>query len=122
MRISTAFPSDYLREADLEGAPALKTMGKVEMRELGSDHKPVLFFQNEEKGLVLNKINSSTIVEAYGDDTTGWSGKQIVLYPARTDFQGKSVACIRLRLPKKQSKVETAPQRMAEDMNDEVPF
>lgn len=113
MKISAAFPSDYLKEADLEGKPALKTMGKVEMRELGSDHKPVLFFQNEEKGLVLNKINSSTIADEFGDDTSGWAGKQIVLYPARTDFQGKSVACIRLRLPKKPIK---------EEMNDEVPF
>ena len=115
MKASTMFPSEFLRAGDLDG-PKLYTMTSVEMRDIGGDHKPVLFFQETEKGVILNKTNNNTIVQAYGDETEGWAGKQIVLYPSETDYQGKRVACIRMRKPK------AAQKPIQEELNDEVPF
>lgn len=99
MRISAAFPSDYLKAADLAGRNIRVTMSHVEMKDIGDDHKPVLYFVGKEKGIVLNKTNSNNIGAAYGDETDAWKGKDIVLYPAMVDFQGRSVEAIRVRPP-----------------------
>ncbi len=100
MKISNAFTSQYLKAADLDDKPVKFLMDRVEMEDVGGDPKPILFFQGQDKGLVLNKTNSNNIADAYGDDTDGWAGREIVLYPAMTDFQGKTVPCIRVRKPK----------------------
>lgn len=122
MRISAAFPSDYLKAADLNGRSVKVTMDRVEMKDIGGDHKPVLFFQGKEKGMVLNKTNSNNISSAYGDDTDDWAGKEIVLFEAMVDFQGKSVNAIRVRLPQAKDRQPAPPPPRDEDMNDSIPF
>jgi arabinogalactan endo-1,4-beta-galactosidase len=131
MKISTAFPSNYLRCADLQDRNVRVLMDRVEMEEIGGEAKPVLYFQDKEKGIVLNKTNSNNIAAAYGDDTDDWSGHEIILYPAMTDFQGKTVPCIRVRAPtakdrvKPALKVANAPVPQSEnpaDPDDEIPF
>lgn len=97
MRVSDAFPSEFLKAADLRDRNVLVVMDRVEMKDIGGDHKPILFFQGKDKGLVLNKTNANNIAMAHGDDTDDWSGKEVVLFPAMTDFQGKTVPCIRVR-------------------------
>jgi hypothetical protein len=99
MRISSAFPSDYLKAADLDGRNVRVLMDRVEMGDIGGDHKPILYFQGKEKGLILNKTNSRNISAAYGEDTDDWFGKEIVLFEAMVDFQGKTVPAIRVRAP-----------------------
>jgi hypothetical protein len=99
MRISTAFPSEYLKAADLQGNNVRVTIDRVEMRDVGDDNKPVLFFQGKDKGVVLNKTNANNIAIAYGDDTEDWTGREVILYEAMVDFQGRSVAAIRIRPP-----------------------
>lgn len=99
MRISAAFPSEYLKAADLDGRSVLCVIDRVEMRDVGDDHKPVLFFQGKTKGVVLNKTNSTNIAIAYGDESDDWTGKEVVLFEAMVDFQGRSVAAIRIRMP-----------------------
>lgn len=108
MLISEAFPSDYLRAVDLKGRQIKAVISHLEMRDIGDDHKPVVFFQGKDKGLVLNKTNSNNIALAYGDDTDDWTGKEVVMYEAMVDFQGRSVAAIRIRPPKPH---ERGPQR-----------
>lgn len=97
MRISSAFPSEFLKAADLNGRNVKVVMDRVEMRDIGGDHKPILFFQGKEKGMVLNKTNANNITSMFGDDTDDWNGKEIVLFEAMVDFQGKTVAAIRVR-------------------------
>ena len=77
---------------------------------LGNDDKPVVYFENKEKGLVLNKTNATVIAAGYGPETDGWVGKPITLYPAKVSFQGQMVAAIRVELP-----VQDAG-------DDEIPF
>jgi len=100
MKISNAFPSEYLRAADLNGRNVMVVIDRTEMAELGGgDHKPVLYFKGKDKGLVLNKTNANNIATVYGDDTDDWEGKDIVLFTAMVDFQGKTVEAIRVRAP-----------------------
>lgn len=131
MRISSAFPSKYLKAADLQGRNVRVVMSDVEMHDFDDDHKPVLFFQDKEKGLVLNKTNANNIAAIYGDPTEGWTGKEVILFEAMVDFQGRSVAAIRVRAPQpKDHKSESKPAagggaghvQAHDDMDDEIPF
>jgi hypothetical protein len=70
-----------------------------------------VWFSNSKKGLALNRTNNRTIRGAYGDDTTGWTGKLIVVFPTQTDFRGRMVGALRVRIPLKDNpKVTTGPQ------------
>ena len=71
MRISAAFPSKYLKAADLQGKQVTVVMSHVTMETIGDDERPVLYFKGKDKGLVLNKTNANTIADAFGDDTAG---------------------------------------------------
>lgn len=104
MKVSDAFPSKYLKASDLNGNNARVVMARVEMDEVGEDEKPILYFQGKEKGLVLNKTNANNIAVLYGDDMDDWVGKEVVLFPAMVDFQGKTVEAIRVRGPQAKDK------------------
>ena len=99
MRISSAVPSDYLKAADLQGRNITVTISHVEMKDIGGDHRPVLYFAGEGRGMVLNKTNSNTIAAAYGDDTDDWQSAELILFEAMVDFQGKTVPAIRCKIP-----------------------
>lgn len=146
MRITEAFPSNYLRAGDLQDRNVTVVIDRVDMEEIGGsgDHKPVIYFQGKEKGMVLNKTNAANIAVAYGDDTDNWSGGEIVLFPAMVDFQGRSVAAIRVRVPPRKpgngagraapGHTEASPpahgaatkptngQPRRDDMSDDIPF
>ena len=113
MKISAAFPSFYVKAADLNDRNVKVVMDRVEMEDIGGDHKPILYFQGKDKGLVLNKTNSNNIAAAYGDDTDDWAGRELVIYPAMTDFQGKTVPCIRVRSPTAKDRAPAATVRPA---------
>lgn len=53
-----------------------------------SEEKFVLYFEETDKGLVLNKTNCKTIVSLYGKLTEDWSGKQIALYGEKVNAFG----------------------------------
>jgi hypothetical protein len=117
MRISTAFPSEYLRAADLQGRRVTVKISRVEMRDVGEDTKPVLYFGEKEKGLVLNKRKANTIAAAYGEETDDWVGAEIVLYEMMVEFQGQRKPGIRCLVPPRR------PQKPGdEEINDDIPF
>lgn len=138
--INEAFPSNYLKAADLKGRNALVTISHADYEMIGDDKKLVLFFDGKDKGMVLNKTNAGNIAAAYGDDTDDWKGQQIVLFEAMVDYQGKTVAAIRVRQPMAKDRPQGQPQRAARpssadienpappidgarrDMNDDIPF
>ena len=138
MRVSEAFPSDYLKAADLRDRTIMVVIDRVEMKDIGDDHKPVVYFQGKERGLVLNKTNANNIALAHGDDMDDWVGKEIVLFPAMVDFQGKTVQAIRVRAPRASDRPKPAlkvasgggssasvqaPETPPRDtMDDEIPF
>jgi len=96
MRISEAFPSRFLKASDLNGREYKLTMSRVEIEDLNGEMKPILYFHNAEKGLVLNKTNAEMIALMFGDETNSWSGQAIVIKPDKTQMQGKIVDCVRV--------------------------
>lgn len=102
MKMSQAFPSKYLREADLNGQTHTVTIARVQMEDVGgqsgaSEHKPVVYFRETDKGVVLNKTNGLSIASLYGDETDSWTDKQVQLYPDRVLFGNEMKPCIRIR-------------------------
>src|SRR5262245_32161938 len=99
--------SKYFRAEDLEGRDkTLKIKGvSEEMIGQGADQsqKLVVWFENSKKGLALNRVNNRTIRGAYGDDTDDWIGKIIVIFPMQTDFRGRPVMAVRVRIPPKEN-------------------
>jgi arabinogalactan endo-1,4-beta-galactosidase len=128
--MSSAFPSDYLKAADLNNRNVRVKIDRVEMKDIGGDHKPILYFIGTEKGMVLNKTNANNISIAYGDETDDWQGKDIILFEAMVDFQGKTVPAIRVRVPtakdnlnyKQRGVSQMPPEPPPVETSDDIPF
>lgn len=115
--INDAFPSSYLKAADLKGKPVALTIKEVKLQDVGDDRKLVVYFKGTEKSLVLNKTNANSIAVVTGsEDTDDWTGKKITLYPMKTEYQGKRVPAIRIEEPDD----EPAPDTDID--GDEPPF
>jgi len=97
--VSEAFPSNYLKAADLNNGTIRVKIDKVVFEEIGQnkDKKPVVYFHEVKKGLVLNKTNAIGIAATYGDQMEGWTGKEIELFSMMVPFQGQNVPAIRVR-------------------------
>lgn len=118
MKIGKAFPSKYLKSADLQGRRVLVTIASVAMVTIGEDQKAVVSFKDKGKGLVLNKTNALSITEIAGsDDTDAWPGVAIVIYPTQTDFQGRRVDTIRVDWPP-----DAVKPTMFNADGEEIPF
>jgi hypothetical protein len=94
--------SKFLKAADLTTDKKFKIKSATE-EEVGvgkdKETKLVVWFTNDIRGLVLNKTNVRTLIGAFGDDTAGWVGKIIVIFPTMADMRGKMVPCLRVRIP-----------------------
>jgi hypothetical protein len=119
MKVSEAFPSKYLKAADLNGRQVEVTIREVCFEEVGttddSQQRLVLYFKGKDKGLVLNKTNAIAIANALGDETEDWSGNTIVLAPEPVNFKGKIVDGIRARVP-------TSRPAAIDEEDEDVPF
>lgn len=135
MDISSAFPSNYLKCADLGGREVVVTISGVQLEDMGDDReKAVIYFHGKKKGLVCNRTNAETIAEAYGPETDSWIDKPILLYPTKTNFKGQMTPCIRVRVqraqparpaPKSEAVVpnpQPAAPQVADMVEDDVPF
>ena len=126
MKMSEMYPSNYVKAADLNGKPCPLTIRTCVQEELGQgadkERKPVLYFQDRQKGLVLNRTNATVIAEAYGDETGGWEGKPVEVFPTQVQFKGKLVDGIRVRIqPEAQPEKEPEAAPMADVFDDEIP-
>lgn len=104
MKFDDIYPSRYLkadtREVPEEGT-AVFTIDDVRVETLGqgkdAQKKPVLYFIETSKALVLNKTNFGLIARALGsDDTDYWTGRSIALYSADVQFGGEMTRGIRV--------------------------
>lgn len=101
MKMSEMFPSRFLKAEEF-GVDERKTLTikTVEIEELGQgakkEPKPVVYFREIDKGLVLNKTNGAMVAELYGDDTDEWTGKKITLVTLEVDSFGDIVRAIRV--------------------------
>ena len=120
-----AFPSKYLKAEDVTKPGAVK-IKSVEFEDVGTgqrqERKLVAHFTNVPKGLVLNMINSEAIAEVAGtEEYEQWPGHTVVLYPTKTEYQGKRVPCIRIREPQPLGSpvAQTRPEQVPDWVTDE---
>lgn len=96
------FDSEYVGSWDLQGNDATVTIAKVTAGSVVGESgrkakKPIIFFENRDKGLLCNKTNAKTIAAMYGNDTREWVGKRITLFPTQTQMGNETKDCIRIR-------------------------
>ena len=99
---STYDQSKYFRADDLSGDLKLRVKNVTEETiGEGADRqqKLVVWFTNDKRGLVLNRLNNRALRGAFGDDTANWAGKIIILFPLMVEMRGKMVPGLRVRIP-----------------------
>lgn len=130
MNIDEMKKSRYLKRADV-GAGKLLTIREIKKENVALESKPrddqfVIYFNEEEKGMVLKWTNIQLIARALGTkETSEWAGKQIVLYDdPNVTFGTEIVGGIRCRGPVTGSTANTAPStaRMVSAFDDDIPF
>jgi hypothetical protein len=102
--------SRFLKAEDLdrEKKYRIKSVSEEEVGEK-KEKKLVVWFTNDKRGLVLNRINNRVIRGVYGDDTALWPGKIIVIFRTMAEFRGKMGPALRVRIPPPKPPTGTAP-------------
>ena len=103
--------SRFLKAADLEREKKFRIKSVTE-ESVGAEQKEkklVVWFTNDERGLVLNKTNNRTIRGAYGDAVDEWNEKIIIIFPTMVDMRGKLTPALRVRVPPPKQTAATAP-------------
>lgn len=104
MDIDSAYPGKYLKATDVPESGVTWTIKTVRIEELGqgdeAEQKPVVYFNENETGLSLNKTNKEIIKALYGRMTENWTGKPVIVYNDVTVMnKGQRVGGVRLRAP-----------------------
>jgi hypothetical protein len=84
--------------------PILVTIAGAEEEKVGSDDKLVLYFREDQRGLVLNDTNTKFLIEYLASANTElWQGQQVVLYnDPNVSYGGKKTGGLRLSKPQQQ--------------------
>ena len=143
--------SKYLKAGDLDKEKKFRIKSATdEVVGMGDDkeHKLILWFTNDDRGLVMNRTNIRVLREAFGDTVDSWAGKIIIVYPTSVDFRGKLVPALRVRIPPPKQPAAYRPETglplqpatekpaaaadpeladepkksLADEMSDEIPF
>jgi hypothetical protein len=136
MNINDVISADdrFLKAPDLKGRKVSVRIESFTVENFKEKKQIVLKFFGAKKVLGLNKINTKMIASMHGDETEAWIGKEIQLYPSKTqNAQGQIVDCIRIEYQAPQfaapspRRLEPAPPpaetlMTAAEMNDELPF
>lgn len=126
MKINDAFPSKYLKASDAEDGDLVLTIVRVKMETIGqgakAEQKPVVYFKEVEKGMVLNKTNAKMIEKiAKSDDTDLWTDIKVRVIATEVEFQGDLVMSLRVREPQRGKKTERESEAPALTDAD-IPF
>jgi hypothetical protein len=96
MDSSKFFPSNWLKAEDVGEQRKTVTIKNALEEEIGGDQKLVIYFEEMDKGLVLNRTNYERLNDEWGTETSKWTGKQVELYTAMVTYKKKEVPAIRL--------------------------
>lgn len=123
MRSADVYPSKYLKAEEID-SDLMVTIKRIVLEELESkdgrkQEKPIAYFNELEKGLVLNKTNWSLIAKQHGDESDDWTGKQITLFVMDVEAFGEMVEAIRVKPQRRQAApvkpVASAPAESGDD-------
>ena len=123
MNIETAFPSAYLKAADLQGKSPKVAIERVEMATFdGEGEKPVVRFVGKDSALVLNKTRALALGAAFGNETDSWVGKTIKLGTVKVSMNGSIVDSITVEAATATAQPEPQPPPEAAIHETDVPF
>jgi hypothetical protein len=125
--LNEAFPSKYLKAADLP-EPVVATIKLVTQEKIkGFDgemqDKVIVSFARGLKPLILNRSNFEAIGDIAGSfETEDWTGTKIEIYATPVSFKGKTTNGVRVREPgAEQKKPAKAKPKMSADASDTKP-
>lgn len=103
--LDEAYGSRFLGVVDVGNRKIRTRVSKVRMEEVkdrdtGKTRKrPIVFFENIEKPLVLNVVNKNTLVDALGKPPAGWLNATVGIYiDPNVMFGGQKKGGVRLRV------------------------
>lgn len=104
----------------------IMTIHRVRVEEIkserGTEQKPVIYFTERPKGLILNKTNSSQIAKALGPETDDWIGAGLHIYPQDMNVAGKPRTAVRIRaiIPKEKHAARKKERPPGPDINKQI--
>jgi hypothetical protein len=138
MKKNDVFPSKYLKSEDIEGREPLVVIDRIVMEELtDGERKPVMYFRDKKKGMIVNRTNWMACEFLYGEESDDWAGKEVTLFVAPvTTPSGKPTRGLRIRGPArmrnggqhvprkyvKQAQDEPPPRDDFDDAGEPIPF
>ena len=103
-KISEMLPSSYLKQSDFDENGLIVTVARVDNKNVAKEdelpeHKWIVYFNEYEKGMVLNSTNIQALAKACNsDDTDDWTGKEVVVYVDPTvGYGGKVTGGLRIK-------------------------
>jgi hypothetical protein len=111
------YGSKYLSVPDLKGGALRAKIGKVEVADLRENdgttrRKFVLFFNGQDKAMVVNKTNASALADAFGKNPDDWVDQRLEVY---SEMTGLGKPGLRIRVLRVQKPIQ-------QDMDDQIPF
>ena len=133
MKIDKLLTSTYLKQSDIDGEAivTIKELKKQNVAQKGEDaeYKYVLYFDQFDKGMVLNATNIKRLGKVCGDDTDDWIGQTVVLYvDENVEYGGNIVGGLRIRANTRKgttgSKLtdDDINRKLAATATDDAPF
>ena len=122
MKLDQIFHGDSLKASDLNGKEVTLKIRGYEVKDFDDGKKLELHFHGTDRTLICNVTNARTIGDFLGSDVDMWSGSEIVLFPTKTDFQGRQVDCIRVKEPVKAPQPQTVQADVNAPDDNEIPF
>lgn len=100
MKVSRFLGSSRFFKASDISEPIVRTIAEVTAETIGNEpERLVLRFEDESRRLSLNQTNAVRCADAWGDEADDWLGQAVELSRELTEFEGKEMYGIRLRLP-----------------------
>ena len=98
MKRQEVFPSPWLKGADIN-EPTNVTIRRCSLEIVGEEktEKPVLWFHDLERGLILNVTNWKAIETLYGEESDSWQDEELVLFTKPVEAFGETHSAIRVR-------------------------
>lgn len=132
--LNEMFPSKFLKAEDIDQDYEV-TIAEIASDTAGQgDEKKnvfVVYFEEFDKGLCLNKTNGGLIAAQHGSNTDAWKGKKVVLTVEDVQYKGELVKGIRVRRPHRPvapvrkplpGGAQPKPANKSQEADDNIPF
>ena len=118
---SDYYGGKYLKAEDVQSKPFVGVIERVKGEKMNDGRmKAVVYFENREKGCVLNATRHKFMVAvAKSKNSDDWLGVKVAVRAGTTDFGGKEVGCVEFSAPPKSAKQKAAEVKA--ELNDELP-